>query len=164
MTTTTTPPEEDRRRATIVIGGQLTRESRERLIDAVLEDGPGPQLRQYFANPDELIQVISTTIAQSQPLYLADHRARNGQFAAVELMCRKHGMTFRRHSFARARHEGEIHLHIPDVADYAVAANQAGVPYATHKDIRDYSSRKALRDLVAQLEGVLQPIPPLTAL
>ena len=154
----------DRRRASIIIGGTLSHESRERLIDAILEDGTGPALRIYFAKVDDVIEAIKSTIAAKQPLSLADHRAREGQFATIEATCRKHNLSFRRHSFARARHEGEIQLHLPGVADLNVPATQSGKPYATSEQIREYASRRDLRALVDQMEAIFQPIPPLAAL
>lgn len=157
------PPLLDLRRAKIQIGGQLTRIMRERLLEAILKDGAGPRHRVYFASTAELEAHIDAAIKAGKPIELVDHRAKNGQFATIEETCRQNRLPFRRQSYARARHEGEI-VTFTGAAMGKAPASQAGRPYATLDEILTAGKNKALPALVERLKAATLAVPPLSAL
>jgi hypothetical protein len=160
--------------ANIEIGGEITDEGIENLVDALCRNGPfvehDDDVESGGNDEDSYREEIKRAIAENRSMKFSDPEASYGQFPETESCCQLFDLTYVRHSDAKYEYDATIDWWKPGMdTSKSIPSNTAGDVLIRISEIERLirhikSPAEAVVSSISKLLDERQPpkIPPLT--
>lgn len=103
----------DRSNAQILIGGSLSPENLDSLVDAIQAEDLGPAWDGPFSSRDAIIRAIQDAAEAHAPLLIQRLETAGGALLALERLCRNMNLAYRRSDDGHYSYDAEVALWEP---------------------------------------------------